>query len=139
MDAGKIAEKFDLTLDHIGIAVKNIDESIFAFKVIGITPGEREIIEDQGVEALMLPIGETRLELLEPFKDDSPISKFIDKKGEGLHHIALKTSDVKQILSKCSENGIKLIDKEPRIGAGGKKIAFLHPKSTNGVLIELTE
>ena len=133
------AEAIAVHLDHIGIAVRSIDTAVEFYRMIGIEPGAREVITDQGVEVQMLPAGEARLELLQPIRDDSPISSFLTKRGEGLHHIALKVKDLKSVLSRLKSRGIRLIDEEPRFGAGGQRIAFVHPRSTGGVLIELVE
>ena len=126
-------------LDHIGIAVKQIEDALKTYKLLGIEPGHREVVSDQGVELQMLPVGEARLELLQPMNEDSPISKFIQKKGEGLHHIALKVPNIVAALKSCRDEGIRLIDDQPRLGAGGCMIAFVHPASTGGVLVELVE
>jgi len=126
-------------LDHIGIAVKDLGTARLIYENLGLLCSERESIEEQKVEVEIFPAGETTIELLEPTSSDSPIAKFISKKGEGLHHIALEVQDIKETLKKCSESGLRLIDKEPRIGAGGHLIAFLHPITAGGVLIELTQ
>ena len=128
-----------VTLDHIGIAVKQIDETIRVYGLLGVKPGEREIVSDQCVELQMLPVGDVRLELLQPLSQDSPVSSFIEKRGEGLHHIALKVQNIAAVLERCKNDGIRLIDEKPRIGAGGSLIAFIHPASTGGVLVELIE
>ena len=130
---------FRTRLDHIGIAVHDLDAATEVYRMVGVEPGQREIITDQGVEVQMLPVGDTRLELLQPRRDDSPIAVFLKKKGEGLHHIALKVENIKTVLSELKKRGIRLIDDEPRLGAAGHKIAFIHPKSTGGVLIELVD
>lgn len=127
-------------IDHIGIAVKSIDDVLDFYKnVLGLDLEGTEIVEDQKVKTAFFPVGESEFELLESTSPDGPIAKFIDKKREGIQHIALKVDDIEVALEKMQENNVKLIDKEPRYGAGGAKIAFLHPKSTNGVLLELTE
>lgn len=127
-------------IDHIGIAVKSIDDALDFYKnVLGLDLEGTEIVEDQKVKTAFLPVGESEFELLESTSPDGPIAKFIDKKREGIQHIALKVDDIEEALEKMQENNVQLIDKEPRYGAGGAKIAFLHPKSTNGVLLELTE
>jgi len=127
------------TLDHIGIAVKQIDETMKVYGLLGIEPGEREIVSDQGVELQMMPVGDVRLELLQPQSQDSPVGKFIEKYGEGLHHIALRVQNIAAVLERCRKEDIRLIDEKPRIGAGGSLIAFIHPASTGGVLVELVE
>ena len=127
-------------IDHIGIAVKSIEESKKFFKdIFGLKVVFEETLPDSGVKALGLSIGESRLELLEAYGENSPIKKFIEKKGEGLHHIALKVDDIEKTLKLLKDKGFKLIDEKPRIGAEGKKIAFVHPKSTHGILMELVE
>jgi len=127
-------------IDHIGIAVKSIEEAKHLFenmlnlKIIG-----EEFIEEQKVKVAFIPLGDSELELLESTLPDGPIARFIEKKGEGIQHIAFKVDNLERILSELKEKGIRLIDEKPRYGAGGAKIAFLHPKSTNGILIELCE
>lgn len=126
-------------IDHIGIAVKNIDEALSIYKALGITPYHFEEVESQKVKTAFIKVGESNIELLEPTSPDSPIAKFIEKKGEGIHHIAYLVDDVKSCLENLKEKGFKLIDEEPKAGAHGKLIAFVHPKSTNGVLMEVCE
>ena len=127
-------------IDHIGIAVKNLDEQIhFYSDVLGLPLEKIETVPDQKVRVAIFPIGETRIELLEPTSNDSPIAKFLEKRGQGIHHIAYFVRDLEGNLEILEKKGIELIDKQPRIGAEGSKIAFLHPKSTYGVLIELCE
>jgi len=127
-------------IDHIGIAVKSIEkakhlfENILNLKIIGV-----EIIEEQKVKVAFIPLGDSELELLESTSPVGPIARFIEKKGEGIQHIAFKVDNLESILGELKEKGIRLIDEKPRYGAGGAKIAFLHPKSTNGILIELCE
>ena len=125
-------------IEHIGIAVKNLDESIkFYEKVFGLKCYAVEEVKDQKVKTAFFKIGETKIELLESTEPDGPISKFIEKKGEGIHHIAFKTKDINSSLKELEEKNIRLIDGQPRKGAEGLNIAFLHPKAVNGVLIEL--
>jgi methylmalonyl-CoA/ethylmalonyl-CoA epimerase len=125
-------------IEHIGIAVKNLDESIkFYENVFGLKCYAVEEVKDQKVKTAFFQIGETKIELLESTETDGPISKFIEKKGEGIHHIAFKTKDINSSLKKLKEKNIRLIDEHPRKGAEGLNIAFLHPKAANGVLIEL--
>ncbi len=127
-------------IDHIGIAVKNLDEALkFYEEVLGIKCVGTEVVEEQKVKTAFLPIGDTEVELLEATDEDSPIAKFIEKRGEGIQHIAYRVDDIEKALEKVKAKGIRLIDEKPRKGAGGAKIAFLHPKSTYGVLIELCE
>ncbi len=127
-------------IEHIGIAVKNLDESIKYYEnVLGLKCYAIEEVKDQKVRTAFFMIGQTKIELLESTEPDGPIGKFIEKKGEGIHHIAFATTNLKEALKSVEEKGIQLIDKEPRKGAEGLNIAFLHPKSTNGVLTELCE
>ena len=126
-------------LDHIGIAVKDIDKAVEMFtNVFGTPPCEIEQIDDQGVKATLIEVGQTRIELLEPLSPDSPVGKFIQKRGEGLHHIALNVSDIAQKLETLKQHDIRLIDQSPREGLSGT-IAFIHPASVFGVLTELVE
>jgi methylmalonyl-CoA epimerase len=124
-------------ISHIGIAVKNLEEGIAFYEKLGFKLEGIEEVPSQKVRVAFLPVGDTRIELLEPTADDSPIAKFIEKKGEGIQHIAFAVDDLPAALENSENEGIRLIDKEPRPGAHGADIAFLHPKSTNGVLIEL--
>lgn len=127
-------------IDHIGIAVKDIKKSLELYeKVLGIKCIGEEVVEEQKVKTAFLPIGDTEIELLESTSDDGPIAKFIEKRGEGLQHIAFKVDNIDKKLEELKEKGIRLIDEKARIGAGGSKIAFIHPKSTGGVLIEISE
>ncbi len=126
-------------IDHIGIAVKNLDEAIDLYKKLGFELKEIEEIPEQKVKVAMLPVGESKIELLEATSEDSPIAKVIEKRGEGIHHIAVNVENIEKALENAKSNGLKLIDEKPRIGAGGKKIAFVHPKSTKGVLLEFVE
>lgn len=127
-------------VDHIGIAVKDLDETLkFYEDVLGIKAQGNEVIEEQKVRVAFLPIGDTEIELLESTEENGPISKFIEKKGEGIQHIAYKVDDIDKAIEEMKSKGIRMIDEKPRYGAGGAKIAFLHPKSTFGVLIELCE
>ncbi len=129
-------------IDHLGIAISNLEEGVKLYKdLLGFSLEGYEEVEEQKVKVAILNAeGKSpNIELLEPTSKDSPIYKFIEKKGEGIHHIALGVKDIEKVLKTLKEAGIRLIDETPRIGAGGKKIAFLHPKSTKGVLIELCE
>ncbi|MCB5260115.1 MAG: methylmalonyl-CoA epimerase [Candidatus Cloacimonetes bacterium] len=123
-------------ISHIGIAVKNLEEGIAFYQKLGLTLEGTEEVPSQMVRVAFFPIGDTRIELLAPTSEESPIAKFIEKKGEGIQHIAFAVDDLPQTLKNTEEDGIRLIDKEPRPGAHGADIAFLHPKSTGGVLIE---
>ena len=127
-------------VDHIGIAVKNLDEALeFYEDTLGIKCLETEIVEEQKVKVAFLPIGDTEVELLESTTEDGPIAKFIEKRGEGIQHIAYRVDNIEKAIEEFKAKGIRMIDEKPRYGAGGAKIAFLHPKSTFGVLIELWE
>lgn len=124
-------------IDHIGIAVNSLDEAIeFYEKSLGLKCVGKEEIVDQKVKTAFFHVGEVHIELLEPTSPESPVAKFLEKKGPGIHHIAYGTDNVKEQLRAAESEGCKLIDKEPRDGAGGKEIAFLHPKSTLGALTE---
>ncbi len=125
---------------HIGIAVKNLDESLKLYQdTLGLTLHGREIVDADKVTVAFLPIGDTEIELLEAVDSDSPVGKFIEKRGEGVHHIAVEVEDIDATVETMRQQGYRLIDEEPRPGAGGVRVAFIHPKSTNGVLIELCE
>ena len=127
-------------IDHIGIAIKSLEEVKKLYKTIfDIDPHFEEIIEDQKVKVAGLKIGDINLEFLEATSLDSPITKFILKRGEGLHHIALSVDNIDQVLEKMHKNGLELIDQKARVGAEGKRIAFVHPKSMNGILVELSQ
>lgn len=127
-------------VDHIGIAVKSIDEALKFYEgVLGIKCVSQEVVEEQKVKVAFLPVGDTEVELLESTDEDGPVAKFIEKKGEGIQHIAYKVDDIDKAIEELKAKGIRMIDEKPRYGAGGAKIAFLHPKSTFGVLIELCQ
>jgi len=127
-------------IEHIGIAVKNLDEAIkFYEEILGLKCYSIEEVADQKVKTAFFQIGQTKIELLETTDPEGPIGKFIAKRGEGIHHIAFATDGLKKAINEINEKGIKLIDEEPRKGAEGLNIAFLHPKSTFGVLTELCE
>jgi len=124
-------------IEHIGIAVKNIDEARKYYEeVLGFKCYAVEEVADQKVKTAFFKVGQTKLELLEPTADDSPVAKFIEKRGEGIHHIAFNTDDTNEALKTAEKKGVRLIDKQQRNGAEGLNIGFLHPKSTFGVLTE---
>ncbi len=127
-------------IDHIGIAVKSIKEtSELLSNILGLKVAGEEIVEEQKVKVAFLPLGDSELELLESTSAEGPIARFIEKKGEGIQHIAFRVNNIDEILEKLKKGGVRLIDEKPRYGAGGAKIAFLHPKGTNGILVELCE
>ena len=128
-------------IEHLGIAVQNIAEVLpYYTDVLGLEFSKEEVVEDQKVKTAFLKVGEVKIELLEPTCPESTIQKFLDNGGRGIHHVAFKVEDgVTEALAQCDANGIRLIDKAPRGGADGLKIAFLHPKSTCGILTELCE
>jgi methylmalonyl-CoA/ethylmalonyl-CoA epimerase len=129
-----------MKINHIGIATKKIDEALkFWAGSLGLEHIHTETVADQKVRVAMLPIGESRIELLEPTSDDSPISKFLEKRGGGIHHIAVEVDDIQSSLKQLKEKGVQLIDENPRRGAEGCQVAFVHPSSTGGVLMELVE
>ncbi len=129
-----------MKINHLGIATKGIDEALaFGSDALGLENVHTEIVADQKVRVAMLPLGESRIELLEPTSEDSPISKFLEKRGGGIHHIAVEVTDIEASLAKLKEKGMRLIDERPRIGAEGCLVAFVHPSSANGVLLELVQ
>ena len=124
-------------IDHLGIAVRSLDESVAYYeKALGIKCEHREEVPSQKVRTAFFSVGDVHLELLEPTSPDSPVAKFLEKNGEGVHHVAFGTSDITGQLKKASDAGVKLIHETPFEGAAGKLVAFLHPKSTHGVLTE---
>lgn len=129
-----------LKIDHLGIAVNSIDEGKnFWSDVLGLTFESSETVESQKVTTAFFPVGESEVELLESTSKDGPIAKYIEKRGQGFQHVAFRVANIEESLKELKEKGIQLIDQEPRAGAGGAKIAFLHPKATGGVLVELCE
>lgn len=127
-------------IDHIGIAVKSIDEATsFYVENLGLEVKETEIVKEQKVKVATIPVGESKIELLESTDPGGPIAKHIEKRGEGIQHVAIRVSNIEETLGQMKDKGIRLIDEEPWIGAGGAKAAFVHPKSTRGVLLELVE
>jgi len=127
-------------IDHIGVAVKNLNEAMKIYREsLGLEIEGTEEVKEQGVKVAFIPLGESRIELIESTDPNGPIAKFIERKGEGIHHIALEVDHIEDALQKLKEKGVQLIDEKPRIGAHKMKIAFLHPRSTKGVLLELCE
>jgi methylmalonyl-CoA epimerase len=129
-----------MKINHLGIATKGIEEALkFWSDALGLENVHTEVVEDQKVRVAMLPLGESRLELLEPTSGDSPISKFLEKRGGGIHHIAVEVDDIDASLAQLKAKGARLIDESPRIGAEECLVAFVHPSSANGVLLELVQ
>jgi methylmalonyl-CoA epimerase len=127
-------------LDHIGVAVEDLDGAVELYRDrLGMTFQHREIVDEQGVEAVLLGVGESHVELLRPLGPDTAVGRFIERNGPGLHHVAYGTDDIEQALDSVRSAGLRLIDEEPRTGIQGSRVAFLHPKSTGGVLTELVE
>lgn len=129
-----------LKIDHLGIAVNSIDDGKnFWSEILGLKFEGTETVEEQKVTTAFFPVGDSEVELLESTSPDGPVAKFIDKKGTGFQHVAFRVADIDKALEELKEKGIQLIDQTARIGAGGARIAFLHPKATGGVLVELCE
>lgn len=129
-----------MKIDHIGIAVKSLAEAVKVYEqAMGLTLAGYDTVEEQGVRVAMLDIGESRIELVEPTRPDSPIEKFMAKRGEGIHHIAVRVENIEEALARLKAAGVRLIDDKPRRGAHNTRIAFVHPASTHGVLMELVE
>jgi methylmalonyl-CoA/ethylmalonyl-CoA epimerase len=129
-----------LKIYHLGIAVNSIEDGKnFWTDALGLEFEGSETVEEQKVTTAFFPVGESEVELLESTAPDGPIAKFLEKKGPGIHHVAFRVENVEEALAELKEKGIRLIDEKPRMGAGGAKIAFLHPKATNGILVELCE
>jgi methylmalonyl-CoA/ethylmalonyl-CoA epimerase len=129
-----------LKIDHLGIAVHSIEEAKKLFQdTLGLKFEGSETVEEQKVTTAFFPVGDSEVELLESTAPDGPIAKYLEKRGEGIQHIAFRVENIEEALAELKAKGIRLIDEKPRMGAGGAKIAFLHPKSTHGVLIEISE
>mgnify|MGYP001568496681 FL=1 len=129
-----------LKIDHLGIAVNSIDDGKnFWSDVLGLEFEGTETVAEQKVTTAFFPVGESEVELLESTAPDGPVAKYIEKRGQGIQHVAFRVENIDEALAELKEKGVKLIDQEPRIGAGGAKIAFLHPKATAGVLVELCQ
>src|SRR6266404_8790048 len=138
--AGTSPAPYNMKIDHIGIATRGIKDAMsFYLDALGLEVIETEEVAEQKVRVAMLPIGESRIELLEATSEDSPISRFLEKRGPGIHHIAVRVDDIRVALASLRASGARLIDEEPRNGAGGCLVAFVHPSSTGGVLLELVE
>jgi methylmalonyl-CoA epimerase len=127
-------------IDHIGVAVDDLDAAIeLHTRVYGMEVVHRETVESQGVEAVLLDVGENHVELLAPLSDESPVGRFLAKRGPGLHHVAYQVADIDAALAGLRESGVRLIDEEPRVGIRRSRVAFLHPGASGGVLTELVE
>lgn len=131
---------FLLNLHHIGIAVADLNAALAEYKrQYGVEPTHREVVKSQGVEEAMIPVGGSYVQLLQPLAPDTPVGRFLEKRGEGVHHVAYAVADIEQALAHLEAEDVDLIDKEPRIGGGATRIAFVHPRALAGTLIELVE
>jgi methylmalonyl-CoA epimerase len=129
-----------MKIDHLGIAVPSIEEALAFYRdALGLTVSGYETVEEQGVNVAMLPVGESRVELLEPIAEGTPVSRFLQKRGPGLHHVCYSVPDIEVALERLRSRGARLIDERPRVGAGGHLIAFVHPSASGGVLVELVQ
>jgi len=129
-----------MKIDHIGIATRRLEEGLAVWRdALGLEVDATEDVAEQGVRVAMLQIGETHVELLEALRPDSPVAKFIEKRGPGIHHIAVEVKDIHASLAELKSKGTRLVDETPRVGAGNCLVAFVHPASTNGVLLELVQ
>jgi methylmalonyl-CoA epimerase len=126
-------------LDHLGIAVKSLAVAKATYEKLGMSPSAEDLVEQEKVRVVMVPVGETRLELMEPTSDDSVIAKFIAKRGEGLHHVSLRVPDLNAAVEKLKSENVRLVSEEIKAGVGGHRYIFIHPSSTGGVLLELVE
>ena len=127
------------TIDHLGIAVKSLAQAKKFYEQLGLKVMDEEVVDQERVRLAMVPVGESRIELLEPTSDDSPIAKFLAKRGEGLHHVSLRVDDLAGTVERLKQNGVRLVSDEIKVGAGGHLYVFVHPSSAGGVLIELTQ
>jgi methylmalonyl-CoA epimerase len=127
------------TIDHLGIAVKSLTAAKAIYQKLGMTVSPEEVVEAEQVRVVMVPVGEARLELLEPTSENSVIAKFIAKRGEGLHHVSLRVPDLTAAVARLKKDGVRLVSDDIKIGAGGHRYVFVHPSSTGGVLLELVE
>lgn len=127
-------------IDHIGVATEDLEGSLELYeKTFSMPLVHRETVESQGVEAALLDVGDGHVELLRPLGDDTPVAKYLTKKGPGLHHVAYAVGDIEQVLEQLKDAGIELIDEEPRVGIRDSRVAFIHPRSTGGVLTEIVQ
>jgi len=127
------------TIDHLGIAVKSLAAAKNIYETLGLSVSPEETVEAEQVRLVMVPVGESRLELLEPTSDNSPIAKFIAKRGEGLHHVSLRVPDLATAVERLKKDGVRLVSNDIKVGAGGHRYIFIHPSSAGGVLLELVE
>lgn len=127
------------TIDHIGIAVRSLAAAKGIYQKLGLTVSPEEVVEAEQVRVVMVPVGESRLELLEPTSQNSTVAKFIANRGEGLHHVSLRVPDLPAVVERLKKNGVRLVSEEIKVGAGGHRYAFVHPSSAGGVLLELVE
>jgi methylmalonyl-CoA epimerase len=126
-------------IDHLGIAVNSLKAATAIYQKLGLTVSPEELVEGEQVRVVMVPVGESRLELLEPTSENSVIAKFIAKRGEGLHHVSLRVPDLGAAVERLKKDGVRLVSEEIKVGAGGHRYVFVHPSSTGGVLLELVE
>jgi methylmalonyl-CoA/ethylmalonyl-CoA epimerase len=129
-----------MKIDHLGIAVSSLEGALTFYRdALGLTVSGFETVEDQGVTVAMLPVGESRVELLEPTGPDTPVGRFLERRGPGLHHVCYSVPDIEAALERLRARGARLVDERPRIGAGGHLVAFVHPSASGGVLVELVQ
>ena len=129
-----------LKIDHVGIAVRDAEQAIQLYTgTLGLTAGHSETIQEQGVRVTSVPLGESQLEFLEPLDDVGPVGRFLAKRGEGIHHICIQVEDIREAMVRLAESGAHLLSEEPTLGAGGSLVAFVHPRSASGVLLELSQ
>ncbi len=127
------------SIDHIGVAVKSLSAAKGIYEKLGLSVSPEEVVEGEQVRVVMVPVGDTRFELLEPTSNDSVIAKFIAKRGEGIHHVSVRVPNLEAAVDKLKKGGIRLVSDEIKVGAGGHRYVFVHPSSAGGVLLELVE
>jgi methylmalonyl-CoA epimerase len=128
-----------IVIDHLGIAVKSVQAAKSLYEKLGLNASAEETVEGEQVHVAMIPVGESRIELLEPTSETSTVAKFLAKRGEGLHHVCLRVPDLKAAVDRLKQDGVRLVSEEIKVGAGGHRYVFVHPQSTGGVLMELVE
>jgi methylmalonyl-CoA epimerase len=128
-----------IVIDHLGIAVKSVQAAKSLYEKLGLNASAEETVEGEQVHVAMIPVGESRIELLEPTSETSTVAKFLAKRGEGLHHVCLRVPDLKAAVDRLKRDGVRLVSEEIKVGAGGHRYVFVHPSSTGGVLMELVE